>query len=405
VESDETFVVNLSNAVNAEIADGQGAGLITNDDVAPQLSIDDVTVAEGNVGPTPAVFTVTLAPASSQTVTVNFATADDSAIAGQDYQAVSGQLTFDPGVTTQTFSIIVIGDEQIEQDETFLVNLSGVVNAEISDAQGVGTITNDDTVVLLANETTDEIVRYDAGMGAFLDVLVKDDPATPDRDESGGLTSPGHLLLGPDQQLYVASEMTDEILLYDAKTGVFLGVLVGDDLATLTLDESGGLRGLSSMAFGPDGELYVSSLHTNQILRYDARSGEFLNILVGDDSKTLNIDESGGLQGPSGIVCCPNGELYVSSLHTHAILRYDGRTGAFLDSFVAASSGGLLAPSQLIFGPDGQLYVSSLHTQQILRYDGRTGVFLGVSVDLATSRGELPNPVHLIFMPQADEGR
>jgi len=340
-----------------------------------------------------------------------------------------------------------------------LVNLSEAVNAEIADAQGVGTITNDDVVAVLTSETTDEILRYDAGMGTFLNVLVQDDPATPDRDESGGLTSPGHLLLGPDHQLYVASrmtneilrydaetgvfldvlvgddpatpdqdesggltspghlllssdhqlyvasEMTDEILLYDAETGAFLGVLVGDDLATPTIDESGGLRGLSSMAFGPDGELYVSSLHTNRILRYDARSGDFLNILVGDNPNTLNIDESGGLQGPSGIVCCPNGELYVSSLHTHAILRYDGRTGAFLDIFVAASSGGLLAPSQLIFGPDGQLYVSSLHTQQILRYDGRTGAFLGVSVDLATSHGELPNPVHLIFMPQVHEGR
>ena len=464
VEPDETFVVNLSNATNAEIADGQGAGLITNDDVAPQLSINDVTVAEGNVGPTLAVFTVTLAPASSQTVTVNFATAvavtGNPATPGQDFVAASGPLTFAPEITTQTFNIVVIGDELNELDETFLVNLSGAVNAEISDAQSVGTITNDDTVVVIANEMTDEIVRYDAGMGAFLDVLVKDDPATPDRDESGGLTSPGHLLLGPDHQLYVASRMTNEILRYDAETGVFLGVLVGDDPATPNLDESGGLtspdylllssdhqlyvasemtdeilrydaetgvflgvlvgddlatpnidvdgtggpHGVSSMAFGPDGELYVSSLHTNRILRYDARSGEFLNILVGDDPATPDQDESGGLQGPSGIVCCPNGELYVSSLHTHAILRYDGRTGAFLDIFVAASSGGLLAPSQLIFGPDGQLYVSSLHTPQILRYDGRTGVFLGVSVDLTTSRGELPNPVHLIFMPQADEG-
>jgi len=461
VEPDETFVVNLSNAVNAEIADGQGAGLITNDDVAPQLSINDVTVAEGNVGPTLAEFTVTLAPASSQTVTVNFATADDSAIAGQDYQPViSGQLTFTPGVTNQPLTVFVIGDEQIEMNETFLVNLSGAVNAEISDPQGVGTITDDDMMVLIASETTDEIVRYDAGMGAFLDVLVQDDPATLDRDESGGLTSPGHLLLGPDHQLYVASRMTNEILRYDVETGAFLGVLVGDDPATPHIDESGGLtspdslllssdhqlyvasevtdeilrydaetgvflgvlvggdlatpnidgdetgepRGVSSMAFGPDGDLYVSSLHTNRILRYDARSGDFLNILVGDDPNTLNIDESGGLRGPSGIVCCPNDELYVSSLHTHAILRYDGRTGAFLDIFVSASSGGLLAPSQLIFGPDDQLYVSSLHTQQILRYDGRTGVFLGVSVDLATSRGELPNPVYLIFMPQAHEG-
>jgi streptogramin lyase len=201
----------------------------------------------------------------------------------------------------------------------------------------------------------------------------------------------------------VVSQLSDEILRYDAETGAFLDVLVGDDPATPDQDESGGLRGLSSMAFGPAGELYVSSLHTNRILRYDAHTGDFLNILVGDNLATPDRDESGGLRGPSSIVCCPNGELYVSSLYTHEILRYDGRTGAFLDTFVAASSGGLLAPSQLIFGSDGQFYVSSLHTQQILRYDGHTGAFLDVSVNLAVSHDEQPNPVHLLVIPQAHE--
>jgi WD40 repeat protein len=407
VEPDETFVVNLSNATNAEISDGQGVGSITNDDIAPQLSINDVTVTEGNAGPTLAVFTVTLSPPSSQTVTVNFATAvaGNTATPTQDFLPSSGTLTFAPGTPTQTFNVPVLGDEQVEPDETFLVTLSDAVNAEIVDGQGIGTITNDDMIVMIASKMTDEILRYDAETGAFLGVLVGDDIETPTIDESGGVVSPGHLLLGPDHQLYVASEMTDEILRYDAGTGAFLGVLVGDDIETPTIDESGGLSGLSSMAFGPDGALYVSSLHTHRILRYDALTGDFVNILVGDDPKTLHIDESGGLQGPSSIVCCPDDLLYVSSLHTHAILRYDGRTGAFLDVFVPASSGGLLAPSQLIFGPDGQLYVSSLQTQQILRYDGRTGAFLGVSVNLAASHGVLPNPVNLMFMPQAREER
>ena len=67
--------------------------------------------------------------------------------------------------------------------------------------------------------------------------------------------------------------------------------------------------------------------------------------------------------------------------------------------FVTASSGGLQAPGQLTFGPDDQLYVSSLNTRQILRYDGDTGAFLDVSVNLSTGHSAMPNPVNLIFMP------
>ena len=145
LEATETFVVNLSSPVNATIADGQGQGTIVNDDSAPSLAIGDVTVNEGNSGVTNAIFSVTLSAASSQTVTVNYATADGSAkVATRDYAAVSGTLTFAPGQTTQTIAVPVIGDKRKEKDETFFVNLSGPSNATIADGQGRGTITNDD---------------------------------------------------------------------------------------------------------------------------------------------------------------------------------------------------------------------------------------------------------------------
>ncbi len=145
-ESNETFAVNLSNPTNATIADSQGLGTITNDDAQPPptISINDVTVTEGNSGTTNATFTVTLSAASASTVTVNFATADNTATAGSDYQAASGTLTFTAGQTTKTITVAVNGDTVVEADETFAVNLSNPTNATISDAQGVGTITNDD---------------------------------------------------------------------------------------------------------------------------------------------------------------------------------------------------------------------------------------------------------------------
>jgi hypothetical protein len=112
----------------------------------PHLSIDDVTHNEGNAGQTAYTFTVTLSSPSTQTVTVDYATADDSATAPSDYTAIpTTTLTFAPGETTKQFTVFVNGDTTFEPNEQFFVNLSNPnANATILDGQGVGTITNDD---------------------------------------------------------------------------------------------------------------------------------------------------------------------------------------------------------------------------------------------------------------------
>lgn len=146
-EPNETFFVNVTNVAGALVGDGQGLGTIVNDDPLPSLSINDVGVAEGNAGTTAAVFTVTLSAASGETVAVNYATADGTATQPVDYTATSGTLTFSPGQTALTITVLVNGDTQPEAHETFFVNLSGATNATIADNQGVGTITNDDVPV------------------------------------------------------------------------------------------------------------------------------------------------------------------------------------------------------------------------------------------------------------------
>jgi len=117
----------------------------------PTMSINNVTVAEGNSGNTNANFTVSLAYASTSTVTVQYATANGTsnpATAGTDYIAVPATtLTFTPGQTSKTVTIEVKGDTVTEENETFFVNLSAPTNATIADGQGLGTITNDDIVV------------------------------------------------------------------------------------------------------------------------------------------------------------------------------------------------------------------------------------------------------------------
>ncbi|MEO8428037.1 MAG: Calx-beta domain-containing protein, partial [Verrucomicrobiota bacterium] len=143
-EPDESFFVNLNNVVNAVLTDSQARGRITDNDSFPRFSISDATVTEGNSGIASAIFTVSLSSASLQTITVDYATTNDTAIAGSDYTAVSGTLSFSPGQTSGTITVPVLGDTLAELDETFLVNLSRAVNAGITVGQGVGTIVDDD---------------------------------------------------------------------------------------------------------------------------------------------------------------------------------------------------------------------------------------------------------------------
>jgi len=104
-----------------------------------------VTVTEPDTGVKSAIFTVKLSAPSGQRVTVQLATGGGTAAAGTDYNAVATTtLTFSPGQTTKLVPVQVRGDSAREANETFFVNLSGATNATIIDAQGRGTILNDD---------------------------------------------------------------------------------------------------------------------------------------------------------------------------------------------------------------------------------------------------------------------
>ena len=125
------------------LSDVQGLGTIVNDDASP-LVINDITVTEGNSGTTSATFTVSMASAWTAPVSVDWATFDSTATAGADYEAASGSLTFNPGETAKTITVLVTGDTLDEMNEQFRVTLSGVVGSTIYDAHGYATITDND---------------------------------------------------------------------------------------------------------------------------------------------------------------------------------------------------------------------------------------------------------------------
>jgi hypothetical protein len=108
------------------------------------LSVDDVASSEGNAGSTIAEFTIKLSAPSKQTVTVTYATEDRTAVAGIDYLAASGSLTFPPGATALEVPVTILADTIGEGNETFVLALSAAVNATITDAEGTGSILDDD---------------------------------------------------------------------------------------------------------------------------------------------------------------------------------------------------------------------------------------------------------------------
>mgnify|MGYP005841644685 CR=1 FL=1 len=150
--------IQISNASGGTIKPGAevGLGAILDDDGSsnppnnppkqPKVTVSDVTKAEGDTGTTTFAFNVTLDQASSQTVTVSYATANSTATTGDnDYKAVSGTLTFSPGQTSKTINVLVNGDTKVEPVEAFAVKLTSPVNATLAKATGTGTIQNDDT--------------------------------------------------------------------------------------------------------------------------------------------------------------------------------------------------------------------------------------------------------------------
>jgi hypothetical protein len=209
-ETDETFTLNLSNATNALIDDGVGAGKIKDNDAQPSISIDDATVNEGNSGTTDAVFTVSLSTPSAFTVTVNYTTANGTAVAPGDYAVKTGTVTFNPGDVSETVSVQVKGDTLDEANEGFTLNLSNATNATIGDGAGAGTIKdNDATPTLSINDvtvtegnsgTTDAVFTVSLSAASGQDVAVDYDTANGTATASTDYLSSSNVLVIPAGQ-------------------------------------------------------------------------------------------------------------------------------------------------------------------------------------------------------------
>jgi hypothetical protein len=240
---------------------------------------------------------------------------------------------------------------------------------------GTQSITATDTAsgLLVCDDTTGAVLKYNAFTGAPISTFAS----------SSQLTDAVTLAYGPDGNLYVTGEGSDNVVAFSGATGAYLNTFVPDG--------TGGLASAHGLAFGVDGDLYVSSQAPNNedVKQFDGNTGAYLGEFVPAGS--------GGVSPPLGIAFGPDGNFYVASRDTNQVLRYNGLTGAFMGAF--ASGGGLTQPVAFTWGPDGNLYVISFQANgQVLRYNGQTGTFM----DVFAQGGGLSYPNGAAFGPDGN---
>jgi hypothetical protein len=219
----------------------------------------------------------------------------------------------------------------------------------------------------------------------------------------GGLTDAYAMIYGPDGNVYVSTLNGSAVYRYDAAGNPLPAQ--GQSGAVFVAPGSGGLTTARDIAFGPDGYLYVASENTSSVLRYDP--------VTGASAGTFITSGEGGLEGARGLLF-NNGYLYVTSAGTrttgagyNSVLRFDATTGSPAGVsgqpgdavFISSGSGGLANPSRIIFGPDGNAYVASpgSSSNAVLRYNGTTGAFIDAFVP--SGSGGLDGPIGMVFRP------
>jgi subtilisin family serine protease len=144
VELREQFKVVLSNPTNSIIRTPFGIGEIVSEDL-PDITVEDVSIVEGNSGYKAVYFTVALSGLHSENVAISYATTDGTAKAGGDYQPESGLLVIPSGQRTGFVRVNIIGDNLIEDNESFYLRLFAAQQGTILDDAGIATIINDDS--------------------------------------------------------------------------------------------------------------------------------------------------------------------------------------------------------------------------------------------------------------------
>lgn len=258
-ENTEWVYVTLHDPVHGYIYDGTGVASIVEDE--PSLSIDDRTVVEGQT----ATFTVKLDRVSNETVTVYYSTASGTAASSSDFYSTSGYLTFSPGTTSKTVNVYTVDDSTSESTETFTLNLSNAVNADIADNSGRGTINDNDGLTLNVGDVT-VTEGSSAGFRVYLTAKTTSDVTFDYVTVEGSADEPSDFTYRSGNNVVIPKGQT-EVTVY---------VSTVDD----KLDES------SEVFY-----LYLSDIH-------NAKPGDTTGMAtILDNELTVNVDDASAMEG------------------------------------------------------------------------------------------------------------
>jgi CSLREA domain-containing protein len=192
-------------------------------------------------------------------------------------------------------------------------------------------------------------------------------PMTPPLDQVAGV------LVAPDGLLYLSDFVSDSVVRFDPSSGAHVDTFVASG--------SGGLEGAADMVIAPDGSLLVASYFSDSIERYDGVTGAHLG--------SFAPAGTGGLDGPIGMTYGPDGNLYVVNWVGTSVVHFDPVDGTPLGAF---ATGVAAQPTAAGFAPDGDLYLIGRNTGRLDRYDGATGAFIETVATPSTAFGLAVEP-------------
>jgi len=230
----------------------------------------------------------------------------------------------------------------------------GGPNGQLTYGDARGLVFGPDGYLYVASAAQNNILQIDPQTGTIGKAFVP----------TGEIVHPDGLVFGPDWNLYVTDAYGNSVLRFEGPTspdGLQPGTPLpsaGNTGAFFVPSASGGLDHPASVVFGPDGNLYVESglfSGTPNVLRFDGHFGAPLPSAANSGATFVAVG-SGGLSTPHGVIFGPDDNLYVSNGFSikdkslpGSVLRYDGRTGEFLNTFVPEGSGGYQGAAFLIF--------------------------------------------------------
>ena len=246
------------------------------------LSINDVSITEGNSGTKTATFTVSLSKSVANTVSFTASTSAGSATAGNDYVTSSqSALTIAAGATSRTVSVTINGDTTVEQDETFFLNLSSVTGALIGDGQGTGTILNDDAPSLSIGDVA--VAEGNSGTSTATFTISLSGPSA-NATTFDIATSNGTAVAGSD---YVAASANGLVIAAGATSRTFSVTINGDTATEPNETFFVSLSNASNAAIG-DGQA-VGTINNDDTAALPALSVGNVSVTEGNSGTTAAV--------------------------------------------------------------------------------------------------------------------